>query len=87
MASIESIRRKLEFRRAALEEARKAYLELLSGRVKSYTVGTRTLTYHDLPELDKIIEKMEKEVDALEGQLCTCGRQKPRKAVGVVPNF
>lgn len=81
----ESIQQKLEFRKAALAEARKAYLSLLSGEVKSYTIGGRSLTKFDLAELENTIAKLEKEVEALEGQACACGQRKARKAVGVVP--
>lgn len=82
MSSRDELQSRLEFRRSALEEARKAYLALLSGQVKSYEIGSRALTRLDLPELKKTVNELEKEVDALEGALC--GR-KPRRAVGVIP--
>lgn len=73
---------RLEFRRAALEEARKAYLGLLSGQVQSYTIGSRNMTKLNLSELQKIIRDTEKEIDGLEIVLAGGGR---RKAVGVIP--
>ena len=81
MSSRAEITSRLEFRRAALEEARKAYIELLSGRVKSYTIGSRSMTKFDLQELETTIGKLEKEVAELEEQLRS---GKARKAVGVV---
>lgn len=76
------LRARLEFRQKALSKLRKAYLALLDGGVKSYTIDDRQLTRFDLPELKNAIEQMEDEVDELEMQLK--GRR-PRKAFGVVP--
>lgn len=76
------LQERLEFRRAALNELRRAYLELVSGRVASYTIGSRNLTRFDLTKLKDEIDGMEKEVDSLSGQLN--GRSR-RKAVGVIP--
>lgn len=71
----------LQFNKDALEEARKAYLALLNGRVKSYTIGPRSLTKLDLPELEALIGKHEAKIAELESVLAGGGR---RKAVGVV---
>ena len=76
------LRARLEFRQKALSKLRKAYLALLDGGVKSYTIDDRQLTRFDLPELKNDIEQMEDEVDELEAQLK--GRR-PRKAFGIVP--
>ena len=76
------LQNRLEFRQAALDEARKAYLALLSGQVQSYAIGSRNLTRLDLGRLSEEIEKLEKEVDALTASL-NGGRQ--RRAVGVIP--
>ena len=76
------LRARLEFRQKALSKLRKAYLALLDGGVKSYTIDDRQLTRFDLPDLKNAIEQMEDEVDALEAQLK--GRR-PRKAFGIVP--
>lgn len=82
MASKFELEKRLEFRREALEQARNAYIALLSGGVKSYAIGSRNLTKFDIPQLEESISKLEKEVDQLEKVL---GGGKPRKAVGVVP--
>lgn len=82
MASRAELQARLEFRRAALDEARTAYLALLKGQVQSYTIGSRNLTKFDLEELRKTVTDLEKEVDALESVLSGGTR---RKAVGVIP--
>ena len=82
MISKEELTARLQFRRAALEEARAAYLALLNGQVQSYTIGSRNLTRLDLGDLWDIIVGMEREVDSLAAALHG-GKQ--RKAVGVVP--
>lgn len=76
------IRARLEFRRAALTKLREAYLALLDGGVKSYSLENRSLTRLDLPDLKKAIEDMEKEIDELEALLQ--GR-KPRRSFAVIP--
>lgn len=83
MASKTTITKRLEFRQQALEAAQKAYLALLSGQVQSYTIGSRSLTRFDLPQLEETITSLEKEIDELETSLENGGRS--RKAVGVVP--
>lgn len=82
MASKFELEKRLEFRREALEQARNAYIALLSGGVKSYAIGSRNLTKFDIPQLEESISKLEKEVDQLEKVLCG---GKPRKVVGVIP--
>lgn len=82
MASKETIRLRLETKKKALEAANEAYLELLSGQVQSYTIGSRSLSMFDLPELEDTIAKLEKEIDGLETALQNGGKR--RKAVGVV---
>ena len=76
------LRARLEFRQKALSKLRKAYLALLDGGVKSYTIDDRQLTRFDLPELKNAIEQMEDEVDELEAQRTGC---RPRNAFGIVP--
>lgn len=82
MASRETIRLRLETKKKALEAANAAYIALLSGQVKSYTIGSRSLTRFDLPDLESTISKLEKEIDGLE-EVLRGGKR--RKAVGVVP--
>ena len=79
---IESIEKKLAFRREALDELYKAYSELISGRVKAYMIDDRQLTRFDLDVLSEEIRKLEEEIEELEDQLDGGGR---RKAVGVLP--
>lgn len=75
------LKERLEFRKAALKEAREAYLALLTGQVQSYAIGSRNLTKFDLTELAETVRKLEKEADELKSALN--GGSK-RKAVGVV---
>lgn len=82
MASKTTIKLRLEQRKAMLEEAYAAYLKLLHGEVKQYTIGSRSLTRFDLDELWDMIKTLEAELDQLETQLAGGGR---RKAVGVIP--
>jgi hypothetical protein len=73
---------RLEFRRAALAELRRAYLALAAGQVQSYTIGSRNLTRFDITKLKAEIIEMEKDCDKLEAQVH--GRSR-RRAVGVIP--
>lgn len=73
---------RLEFRRAALTELRRAYIALVSGQVQSYAIGSRNLTKFDLTKLKAEIEAMENELD--EFAALANGRTR-RKAVGVIP--
>lgn len=82
MPSRFELERRLEFRREALEQARNAYIALLSGGVKSYAIGSRNLTKFDIPQLEDSIAKLEKEVDQLESAVNGGNR---RKAAGVLP--
>lgn len=82
MASKEMIQECLAFKRKALEQARAAYLALLSGGVKSYAIGSKNVTRLDLPQLEQTIAKLEKEVELIEREQ-TGGKR--RRAMGVVP--
>lgn len=82
MADMVELRARLEFRREALKELRKAYLALVKGGVKSYMIDDRQLTRFDLPALRKEIEAAEAEIDELENLL---NGQRPRRAFGVLP--
>jgi len=82
MADKVEIRARLQFRKDALTKLRAAYLALVDGGVKSYTIENRMLTRLDLPALKREIEAAEKEVDTLTAQL---NSRKPRKAFGIVP--
>ena len=82
MASRETIQKRLEMRKNALEATEKAYIALLTGQVQSYAIGSRNLTRLNLSELKETISTLEKEIDELEAVLQGGGR---RKAVGIVP--
>lgn len=73
---------RIAFRKSALEKLRAAYLALIDGGVKSYTIDDRELTRFDIDKLKNEIEAMENEVDSLEAMLAG-GRA--RKAFGVIP--
>ena len=81
MTSRSALESRLEFRRTALDEARRAYIGLLSGQVQSYAIGGRNLTRLDLDKLSAAITNLEKEVDELEEAL---RGGKRRKAVAAV---
>lgn len=81
MTSREELQARLEFRQAALDEARAAYLDIMRGRAQSYAIGTRNITKHNISDLWDIITDLEKEVDGLKAAL---NGGKKRKAVGVV---
>lgn len=76
------LKARLEFRKEALKKLREAYLALVDGGVKSYTIDDRQLTRLDLAMLKKEIEDAEAEVDQLADELAG---QKPRKAFGIIP--
>ena len=82
MADRAELKKRLEFRKAALDAARTAYIALLTGQAQSYTIGSRNIQKFQLPQLKEEIDGLEKEIDGLEAQLNGGGR---RKAVGVVP--
>lgn len=81
MASKESLKEKIKFRKQALASEREAYLALTQGGVASYTIGSRSLTKLDIDKLAAQIRAHENEIDELEAQLTGSGR---RKAVGAV---
>lgn len=82
MADRTEIRARLEFQKEKLTKLRKAYLALLDGGVKSYTIDDRSLTRFDLDTLRDEIAEAEKKVDEL---TATLNGRKPRKAFGIVP--
>ncbi len=76
------LKARLEFRRAALQKLREAYLELVSGNVKSYALPDRQLTRLDLPALAQEIAKPEKQIAGLAAQLAGGSA---RRAFGILP--
>ncbi len=82
MADKVELRARLDFRRKALAKLRKAYLALVDGRVKSYSLDDRELTRLDIGDLRREIEAAEREVDQLEAQVAG---KRGRKAFAVLP--
>lgn len=82
MADKTELRARLEYWQEILRGLRAAFIALLDGGAKSYTIGDRSLTKFDIPTLKKEIEDAEKKVDELNNQLKGI---KPRRAFGVVP--
>lgn len=76
------LRARLEFYKNLLTKLREAYLTLLDGGVKSYTIGQRSLTRFDISALKDEIAQEEHKVDELTAMLAG---KKPRKAFGIVP--
>ena len=76
------IQARIAFWKSALEKLRAAYLALVDGGVKSYTINDRQLTRFDLPALKDEIEEAEKKIDELNTLL---SGNRPRKAFGVLP--
>lgn len=82
MADITELNIRLTFWQDALMKMRAAYLALVDGGVKSYTIDDRSLTRFDLPSLLKEIQDTEKKVDELTALV---NGRKSRKAFGIVP--
>lgn len=76
------MREKRDFHKSALTNLRAAYLAISSGGVQQYTIGSRSLTKHDLTKIRNEIAEHEKAVSELEAAL---NGQKRRRAVGFVP--
>lgn len=82
MTDATELKARLEFWKSALSKLRAAYLALVDGGVKSYTIDDRQLTRFDLPSLKDEIKEAEKKVDELTALL---SNKRPRKAFGVIP--
>ena len=82
MADVTELKARLEFWKSALLKLRAAYLALVDGGVKSYTIDDRQLTRFDLPSLKDEIKEAEKKVDELTTLL---SNKRPRKAFGIIP--
>ncbi len=70
------------FTKSALNELRNAYIDIVNGTVKSYTLNGRSLTGLDLDILSSEIKDKENEYDTLCVMLAGGKR---RKAVGIIP--
>lgn len=82
MTNKEDIKIRLEFHRTAADKLRAAYIALVDGGVQSYSIGSRSLTRHDITKIMEEIKGHEKAIDELE-RLLQGGKR--RKAIGVVP--
>ena len=82
MANNVETRARLAFWQKALEKMREAYIALVDGGVKSYTINDRQLTRFDIPDLLQQIKEAERAVDELTALL---EGRRPRKAFGIVP--
>jgi len=81
MATKIELRSRIEFWNAALVKLRAAYLALVDGGVKSYTIDDRQLTRFDIDRLSDEILEAERKVDELNAQL---NGRRTRKAFGIV---
>ncbi len=82
MADMTDVKIRLNFWRSAYEKLTAAYIALVDGRVKSYTIDDRQLTRFDLGTLKDEIEEAEQKIDELNALL---NGRRPRKAFGVIP--
>lgn len=82
MADMTDVKIRLNFWRSAYEKLTAAYIALVDGRVKSYTIDDRQLTRFDLGTLKDEIEEAEQKIDELTALL---NGRRPRKAFGVIP--
>lgn len=78
----ETIIERLNYWKETLAKLMDAYVALIDGGVKSYSIDDRELTKFDLPSLEKRISNAEAKVDQYEALLAG---NRPRKAFGVVP--
>ena len=60
MANKEDIKIRLEFHRTAADKLRAAYIALVDGGVQSYSIGSRSLTRHDIT---KIMEEIKAQIE------------------------
>ena len=72
----------LDFHKIAKNKLQEAYLAIAEGGVQSYSIGSRSLTKHDLGKIREEIEGHDKAISVLTAALK--GKRR-RKAVGIVP--
>lgn len=78
----EEIRLDIEFHKAAKQKLQTAYLAIADGGVQSYSIGSRSLTKHDLEKIRAEIAEHDKAIAELTAALNGRGR---RRAVGIIP--
>lgn len=76
------LRARLEFHKELLAKLRKAYIALVDGGVKSYTIDDRSLTRFDIDKLRDEIAAEENKVDELSAEM---NGKKPRRSFGILP--
>ena len=72
----------LEFHKIAKKKLQEAYLAIAEGGVQSYSIGSRSLTKHDLQKIRAEIAGHEKKIHELAAALR--GKRR-RKTLGIVP--
>ena len=72
----------INFHKSAKQKLQQAYLAIADGGVQSYSIGSRSLTKHDLEKIRSEIEEHDKAISELTAALSGSGR---RRAVGIVP--
>ena len=72
----------LEFHKIAKKKLQEAYLAIADGGVQSYSIGSRSLTKHDLQKIRQEIAEHEKAISELTAALNGKSR---RRTVGIVP--
>lgn len=82
MADKTIIRERLTYWEGVYEKLQTAYLALVEGGVKSYTIEDRSVTKFDAPNLLKEMEQIEQKIDELTAAL---EGKRPRKAFGIIP--
>ena len=78
----EEIKVDIEFHKSAKKSLQTAYLAIADGGVQSYSIGSRSLTKHDLEKIRAEIAGYDKAIAELTAALNGRGR---RRAVGIVP--
>ena len=86
MSDKEKYRAELERKQTRLDLYYKQEEKMLTDGVQSYGVGSRSLTRYntDLAQIREAINKLEEEIEELEGLL---SGNKSRKCVGIIPRF
>lgn len=82
MADKTIIRKRLAYWEGVYEKLQAAYLALVEGGVKSYTIDDRSVTKFDIPNLLQQMEEIEEKIDELTAAL---EGKRPRKAFGIIP--
>ena len=82
MATKTIIEERLTYWKGVYEKLQDAYVKLIEGGVKSYTIDDRELTRFDIPDLLEQMKHAEETIDELTAAL---EGKRPRKAFGIVP--